>query len=209
MIDLSSIPSGKIALLFSGGPASTLLFWLLRDRELTLARISSVSQPTPSSQAVIDYVQARQGVEFETVELRWPGIERHQALAVYREQLRALSQWSALVCGYHPKPQYYDPARRAREQGHVDQEFFYLPSTGSELPRQGFLRPRDMQSIARIGDTWVYEPLADRDIGRIYQEYRALGLEELWALTHSCWDVSACSRCYDCRSRQWAEHYTG
>ena len=210
MIDLTSIPLGS-ALLLSGGPASTFMAYLLRDRSPCIITLESRTWPTEArALAVLEYLRAEYGgfTEHRSIKLV-DMVERTQGLWVVRDQLRVSELYPALVTGTLAASEILDPARRAREQGHVAQDFLYI-NTSTALPRQGLNRPMTLKTLSRdSNDTWVREPLRAMTLADLAREYQQLGLGALWAETRSCWALEACVKCWDCRARSWAETTAG
>ena len=204
MISLDQIPN-NVVLLFSGGPASTLLYWLLKDRDLTLCSVDSYSRTYPDPLRIKTIVEGRGAPVRPLINYKVHGADRRLGVQVPRDLLRARGEWEACVAGVTAQIPALDPARRAREQGIVGEDFLYLTTSSSSLFRQGFNRPEGIGDLSQGCEGWVYQPLLNLTVKDVYQEYRALGLEDLWTETHSCCQLTACLKCYDCRARQWAQ----
>lgn len=196
MISLEGIPN-KIVLLFSGGPASTLLYWLLKDRDLTLCTVATMSHPA----AKFDLIEQSVGVK-PRVAVSQVSSDLRRGLRSAAETLESSGEFQGLVWGLTADIPALDPARRAREQGVVGSDFLYLTTTTNTLYRQGMNKPEGLISMQ---SPWRHEPLRDLNLGDLYQEYRRLDLLDLWSLTQTCRSEQPCLKCYDCRARQWAQ----
>jgi 7-cyano-7-deazaguanine synthase in queuosine biosynthesis len=179
MIDLEKYPD-DIALLFSGGVDSTLLFYLLsvaiRDhypnKRLTLYIIDRYNNPVSRAKIVYNNIVKITTLPVELKLLTIPSVVQQQEIMIASKIIR--KNHPIVICGFNKYPS--DPS----------------------------IRPKHIVSVKDSNN--VKFPLAQLEKDKIVQEFFNLGIEDLLPLTHSCGSNQSepCRECFNCRERIWA-----
>lgn len=179
MIDLTDYPN-DIALLFSGGIDSTLLFYLIStkiskqhlDKKLTLYILDRYNKPIDKAKVVFDRVIDKTHLPVELKLLNIPQVVQHHEIMIA----------SKLIGKHHP----------------------VVVCGVNRYPSDDSIRPNHLANIKESGK--LKFPLAHIEKDIIIQEFFNLGIEDLLPFTHSCGSnySQPCSKCFNCRERIWA-----
>lgn len=179
MIDLETYPD-NIALLFSGGTESTLLFYLvsiaIRDqyphKRLTLYIINRYNNPIDRAKLLYNRVIEKTKFPVELIVLPIPAVDQHYEITVASKIITVTHP--TVICGFN------------------------------KYPSDVTIRPKH---IAEVKDSDKHRfPLAQLEKHKIIQEFFNLGIEDILPFTHSCGlnYVVPCGNCFNCRERAWA-----
>lgn len=179
MIDLENYPN-DIALLFSGGIDSALLFYLLsiaiRDyyphKHLTLYIIDRYNKPIDKAKTVYNVIVKKTKLPVELILLPIPPVVQHQEIII--ASMIIGKKHPVVICGFN------------------------------KYPSDTNIRPNYIVNIKE--GSKVKFPLAHLEKDKIIQEFFNLGIEDLLPITHSCGsdDLVPCRNCFNCRERIWA-----
>jgi 7-cyano-7-deazaguanine synthase in queuosine biosynthesis len=179
MIDIKDYPN-DIALLFSGGIDSTLLFYLISteinkhypDKTLTLYIIDRYNNPCERANTVFEKIVNKTNLQVNLRQLSiLPVFQQYEILVASKI---VAARHSVVVCGFN------------------------------KYPKDETIRPN---YIVNVKDSEkVKFPLAHIEKDKIVQEFFNLGIDDILPITHSCGLNRSipCGTCFNCRERKWA-----
>ena len=179
MIDIKDYPN-DIALLFSGGVDSTLLFYLISieinkrypDKTLTLYIIDRYNNPCNKANKVFEKIVNKTNLFVNLHQLSIPSVYQQYEISVASKIISM--RHSVVICGFN------------------------------KYPRDETIRPNH---IVNIKDSEkVKFPFAHIEKDKIVQEFFNLGIDDILPVTHSCGlnRPIPCGTCFNCRERRWA-----
>lgn len=179
MIDIGNFPD-DIALLYSGGVDSTLLFYLISreivthypEKTLTLYIIDRYNKPFIKANDVFRRIINKTNLQVKLQQLVIPTVsQQHEILVASR--IMAIHH-SVVVCGFN------------------------------KYPSNETIRPNHIVNV-RDSDK-VKFPFAHLEKDKIVQEFFNLGIDDILPFTHSCGSNNStpCGVCFNCREREWA-----
>jgi 7-cyano-7-deazaguanine synthase in queuosine biosynthesis len=179
MIDIKDYPN-DIALLFSGGIDSTLLFYLISteinkhypDKTLTLYIIDRYNNPCERANTVFEKIVNKTNLQVNLRQLSIPPVFQQYEILVASKIVAA--HHSVIVCGFN------------------------------KYPKDETIRPN---YIVNVKDSEkVKFPLAHIEKDKIVQEFFNLGINDILPITHSCGLSldTPCGKCFNCLERIWA-----
>jgi 7-cyano-7-deazaguanine synthase in queuosine biosynthesis len=179
MINLETYPD-DIALLFSGGIDSTLLFYLvstaIKDRyphkRLTLYIIHRYNNPINKAKRVYNLIIKKTKFPVELNVLTIPSVSQHHEITLASKIITNIH--STVICGFN------------------------------KYPGDNDIRPKYIFNINE-SDKCRF-PLAHLEKDKILQEFFNLGIDDILSFTHSCGsnNLSPCGVCFNCQERKWA-----
>ena len=178
MIDLnfSDYPD-TIALLYSGGADSTLLYYLmakqLKNKRLDLFILDRYNRPLEKAQHVFDLVNRSLNYYNSTLSLlAIPTVEQHKEVKTATEILE--SDYDCIAWGIN------------------------------KYPDDDTIRPKVLFNFVETGKLKL--PFANILKHEIIGTFYELGIEHILHHTHSCGlaDEQPCGQCFNCRERIWA-----
>lgn len=176
MILEDELYSNNVALLFSGGIDSALLFYLLsknrQEDNLTLYVIDRYNKPLSHANAVYNLICEKIKTDkFKLHTLIISKVENHKEIYVASEIIKALNKHKILVCGIN------------------------------KYPKDITIRPRYIASFQETD--FIKYPLKHYYKHDIIDQFYKLGIEDILPYTHSCGldQVMPCTTCFNCRER--------
>lgn len=191
MIDVSNYPK-KIAVLYSGGADSTLLYYLVAksiinyypDKTLDLLIVDRYNKPVDKATALYNNTKLHIGDTISNLKvISLPAdTQGHLQVALVVDQVR--DQYDVILWGVNQYPD--DLSIRPKKDYTVD---------FSKYTNHGKLRL----------------PFADLKKVDIIKMFIDLGLEDILNNTHSCGNpgLIPCGECFNCRERIWAYEQLG
>lgn len=184
MIDIRNFPD-DIALLYSGGADSTLLFYLISreivthypEKTLALYIIDRYNEPYIKASEVVRRIIKKTKLQVCLQQLSIPPVPRHYEISVASKMIA--THHSIVLCGFN------------------------------KYPSNENIRPNH---IFNVKDTdKIKFPFAHLEKDKIVQEFFNLGIDDILPFTHSCGSNNPipCGICFNCREREWAYNLIG
>ena len=180
-INFSNYPN-RIALLFSGGVESTLLYYLLgtesASKSLSLYVVDRHNQPLSKAHTVFEMV--RSIINDNTTELK----QLHLIEIANQRQVPFASRM-------------------------LEQKYEAVVWGINQYPDDTSIRPQHQFDFVERGKMKL--PLANLQKDAIIKLYYEIGIQHILAHTHSCGSDQdhPCGECFNCRERAWAYQRLG
>lgn len=179
MIDIKNFPD-DIALLYSGGVDSTLLFYLISkeivthypEKTLSLYIIDRYNKPVIKANEVFKRIIKKTNLQVNLQQLSIPPVSQQHEISI-ASKIIAMHH-SVVVCGFN------------------------------KYPSDEAIRPNHPVSVKDSNK--VKFPFAHLEKDKIVQEFFNLGIDDILPFTHSCGlnNLTPCGACFNCRERIWA-----
>lgn len=187
IFDITEYPK-DIAILFSGGADSALLFYLCSsqivnlnlDTNLTLYVIDRHNGPIPYAQSIYEEICKKlNSTQFPLITLDIPPTHNSNQVLVASDQIKNNASHDVLLWGIN------------------------------QYPADTTIRPKAISSFTETD--FIRMPFKNYAKDIIIEQFYQLGIEDILHNTHSCgWKTEGyCEQCFNCRERIWAYNKLG